>query len=62
MPLFVSQDIYDHVLRDGIYPLGLLHDARVVLDAADFRVYDALYDVYYVYLILRTGCSHPGIR
>ena len=52
MPLFVVQDIYDHILRDGVHPLGLLHDARVVLDGAVLRVNDALYDVHHVYLVI----------
>src|SRR5215203_1210267 len=52
MTLFVVQDLYDHVLRDGVNLLGLLHDARVVLDGATLRVYDALDDVYHVYLVI----------
>jgi hypothetical protein len=41
MALFVVQDLDNHVLRDGVDLLGLLHDARVVLDGACFRVYNA---------------------
>src|SRR5215211_8171690 len=46
------QDLYDDVLRDGVGLIGLLHDARVMLDGAVFRVNDALYDVYDVHLVL----------
>src|SRR5688500_18469667 len=58
--LFVVQDPYDHVLRDWVYLLGLLHHTRVVLDGACFRVYDTLYDVYDVYLII--GRLERGLR
>ena len=32
VPLLVAQDVYHHVLRDVIGPLGLLDDLGVVLD------------------------------
>src|SRR4051794_4931702 len=51
--LLVVQDIYDHVVRDRVYVLGLLDDVRVVLDRAVFGIDDALYDVHDIDLVLR---------
>src|SRR5829696_1585931 len=51
--LLVAQDVYDHVLRDQVDLIGHVHDLSVELYRTGLGVYNALYDVHHVGLLLR---------
>src|SRR5918997_5263190 len=51
--LLVAQDVYDHVLRDQVDLIGHIHDLSIELYRTGLGVYNALYDVHHVGLLLR---------